>query len=218
MKILVVYTIIFSVTVSVFSSCKSSGKKTEETPAIQTVTPVSKPVITIDSPAPVKALPTQNNTGVLTTASLAGTWNLTEKLSHQQLKSFLGGEIADAEYAEMSLTGTQTFFETGVYDSKGELAIFIKNNHSGEAIKMLFHCEEKGTWRIVEDVISGTVTGGNYLPADEVTRQAVAASPELLSVLTPEKGATTQLLVVSVKQNEIILKDKESGWQSILTR
>jgi Lipocalin-like domain len=211
MKILTTYTFLLAFIVFSFAACKSSEKKKEETPIAQPETPVVPPT-------PVKAADTVTTPAGLTTNSLTGTWNLTEKISHQQLKSFLGEEIAEAEYAEMVLTGTQSFFGTGMYDSKGQLTIRIKNNQSGEAVRLFFNYQESGTWRIDGDIISGTVTGGNYTPADDATRQAAAASPELTTVLTPVKGETTQLLVVSVKQNEIILKDKTSGWQSTLTR
>lgn len=215
MKYPLKYILLIAIVMIAFGSCTTSKNK-QEPPG----SPDHKEVIVAagdtTTPAPVSSPETKPAN--LTATMIAGTWNLTEKISHQQLKSFLGNEIGSAEYAEMSLTGTQIFQPEGKYQSKGQMTILIRNSQTGGEVRLLFNYDESGIWAIKGDTISGTVTGGAYTAADDYTKQVITESPELATALTPVKGERTKLVITSFKPGEMRLKDNESGWQSVLTR
>jgi hypothetical protein len=193
----------------VFYSCKQAKDKTTEA--------VKEPEI-VANPAPTPTPEVNAPKVALTAQALAGTWNFTENISDQQLRSFLGSEIGDAEYAEMTVTGTQTFLENSTYTSAGKMTILIWNSKSGGEATLRFNYNEKGIWRILGDTLSGTVTGGAYTAADEPTKQVAAESPQLTAALNPVKGETTKLVAISIKPGELVLKDLASGWKNVLTR
>lgn len=189
-------------------SCKTKQEKAEP--------PVNKPepVVVLPEPQPTPVEPALK----LSAATLSGTWNITEHISHQQLKSLLGAGVSDAERAEMNLTGKQSFTSGGTYESGGKMNLTVRNTQSYSEFTLNFNYTENGTWRIMGDTLAGTVSGGAYTAADEPTRQFVANSPQLTEALNPVKGETTKLLVVGIKPGELVLKDIESGWQSVLRR
>lgn len=196
----IIYIFLFGILIA---GCAAKEQEADDVAPVKKIVPGKEPVIT-----PIK----------FTAENLAGTWTITEHITHEQLKSLLGDGVGDAERAEMNLTGKQAFTPGGDYISNGKMSLTIRNNQSYSEVPLNFNYTENGTWRISGDTLSGTITGGTYTAADEPTRELMQASPQLAEALNPVKGETTKLLVVSIKPGELVLKDIQSGWQSVLRR
>ena len=136
-------------------------------------------------------------------AALVGTWIIKEEITGEEIMKNSGGKVQLPPGMSMSIAidGLQTYAADGTGTSSGTLINRISTQ--GQTQEIAFAISEEVTWELDGDVIVETIVSGSAEPANDFTRQAAAANPQVLAQAQPKAGKVTRTTILALSDTEI---------------
>jgi len=135
--------------------------------------------------------------------ALVGTWIIKEEITGEEIMKNSGGKVQLPPGMSMSIAidGSQTYAADGTGTSSGTLINRI--SAQGQTQEIAFAISEEITWELDGDVIVETIVSGSAEPANDFTRQAAAANPQVLAQAQPKAGKVTRTTILALSDTEI---------------
>ena len=153
---------------------------------------------------------------------LSGTWKISENLEKEaifEISESSDSEIDELDYdaLELQIQGKVEYNQSGKILYEFFMQIFVLSDDVN--LRLRYYIQQKGNWSYNESnaEISESFTEVDVLCLDEETEEVTNESPDILEEFVPKKMNDSSL-IESMSKNELILKDKETGLITCLTR
>ena len=153
---------------------------------------------------------------------LLGTWKISENLKKEAL--FEIAECSDSDIDELDfdafellIQGNLEYNQSGKFHHKIFMQIFVSNDDI--KLRLRYYIQQKGNWSYNESnaEISESCTEVVELCLDEETEELTDDTPTILEDFT-FKDINDGSVIESLSKNELVLRDKETGLMTCLTR
>ena len=153
---------------------------------------------------------------------LSGTWKFSEDLKKEAMLEI--AESSDSEMDkldydafELQIQGKVEYSQSGKIIYKFFMQMFVSSDDFN--LRLRYYIQQVGNWSYHESnaEISESFTEVNVLCLDEETEELTNENPDILEEFVPGKMNDISL-IESMCENELTLKDKETGLITCLVR
>ena len=157
-----------------------------------------------------------------TEKQLLGTWKISEDLKKEAILEL--AESVDSEVDELDYDGFELQIQGLVeYSQSGKVLykFFMQMSVSSEDVnlRLRYYIQLEGNWSYHESnaEISELFTEVDVLCLDEETEELTNENPDILEEFLP-KNMNDNSFIEAISENEMILRDKETGLVTCLVR
>ena len=153
---------------------------------------------------------------------LLGTWKISEDLKKEailELVESVDSEVDELDYDafELQIQGEAEYSQSGKVLYKFFMQMFVSSEDVN--LRLRYYIQQEGNWSYYESnaEITESCTEVDVLCLDEETEELTNENPDILEEFVPGKMNDISL-IESLSENELALRDKETGLITCLTR
>lgn len=153
---------------------------------------------------------------------LLGTWKISEDLKKEAILEFaesIDSEIDELDYDafELQIQGKVEYNQSGKVLYKFFMQMFVSSDDVN--LRLRYYIQQEGNWSYHESnaEITESCTEVDVLCLDEQTEELTNENPDILEEFVP-KNMNDSSFIEAIRENEVILRDKETGLVMRLTR
>tara|TARA_B110000483_G_scaffold180869_1_gene213887 strand:- start:2 stop:511 length:510 start_codon:yes stop_codon:yes gene_type:complete len=153
---------------------------------------------------------------------LSGTWKISENLGKEaifEISESSDSEMDELDYDafELQIQGKVEYNQSGKILYKFFMQIFVSSDDVN--LRLRYYIQQEGNWSYHESnaEISESFTEVDVLCLDDETEEVTKENPDILEEFVPKKMNDSSF-IESISENELMLRDKETGLMMRLTR
>ena len=153
---------------------------------------------------------------------LLGTWKISEDLKKEAILEFaesIDSEVDELDYDafELQIQGEVEYNQSGKVLYKFFMQWFVSSEDVN--LRLRYYIQLEGNWSYHESnaEISELFTELDVLCLDEETEELTNENPDILEEFLP-KNMNDNSFIEAISENEMILRDKETGLVTCLVR
>ena len=153
---------------------------------------------------------------------LLGTWKISEDLKKEailEIAESIDSDVDELNYDafELQIQGEIEYNQPGKVLYKFFMQMFVSSEDVN--IRLRYYIQQEGNWSYHESnaEILESCSEVDVLCLDEETEELTKETPDILEEFIPE-NLNCSSLIESMRENELILKDKETGLITCLVR
>ena len=153
---------------------------------------------------------------------LLGTWKISEDLKKEAILEFaesIDSEVDELDYDafELQIQGEVEYNQSGKILYKFFMQVLVSSDDVN--LRLRYYIQQVGNWSYQDSnaEISESCTEVDVLCLDEETEELTNENPDILEEFVA-KNMHDSSFIESISNNEVILRDKETGLMFRLTR